>query len=61
MGGNEEGAKKAAGTAKQIYGDDHHAKLGAKGGAKSKGRKLSAEHKRKISESLKKGRYAGND
>ena len=40
-------------TQKQLYGEDFHAKIGAKGGAKSKGRKLTAEHKRKISEAQK--------
>lgn len=61
MGGNKEGARKSMETRKKLYGEDHMRKIGALGGSKSKGRKLSAEHKRKVSEGLKKGRYgAGN-
>lgn len=53
MSGNPEGATKRLATQK-ANGTDNFSEYGAKGGAKSKGRKLSKEHKRKISEAQKK-------
>lgn len=38
MGGNSEGGKKSLETRLQKYGEDHMKKIGALGGAKSKGR-----------------------
>lgn len=38
MGGNNEGGKKSLETRLKKYGEDHMKKIGALGGAKSKGR-----------------------
>lgn len=53
MSGNPEGALKGVATKLNEYGPDHYKKIGALGGAKSKGRKLSAKTKRKISQAKK--------
>lgn len=53
MGGNKAGGVKSLETRLKKYGTDHQAKIGALGGFKSKGRKLSRATKRKISESQK--------
>jgi len=50
---NSAGAKKASQTLRQERGEDYFARLGARGGKKSKGRKLSAKTKKKISEAMK--------
>lgn len=51
MAGSKEGAAKGVATKREKYGAEHFAAVGARGGAKSLGRKHSAETKRKISES----------
>lgn len=52
MGGSKEGAKKRLAT-QRANSTDKFNEYGAKGGAKSKGRKLSAEHKRKLREAYR--------
>lgn len=52
MSGNEEGATKGAIT-KKSSDPEFFKTIGAMGGAKNKGRKLTTEHKRKLSESRK--------
>jgi hypothetical protein len=53
MTNTSEGSAKRIATMKTLHGEDIYAQFGAKGGAKSKGRKHSAETKRKISETKK--------
>jgi DNA polymerase III alpha subunit len=54
------GAAKAAATMRKKYGEDYHAKIGAKGGINSRGVSRNVGHKHsiatkyKISQSLKK-------
>lgn len=52
MGGSKAGAAKRLKN-QQANGTDKFSEYGAKGGAKSLGRKLSKEHKRRISEAQK--------
>lgn len=53
MGGNKDSALKGAETKRKKYGQNYFSLLGAKGGLASKGRVLSAETKKRISESKK--------
>ena len=53
MTNNAEGSAKRIATMKAKYGEGIYGEFGAKGGAKSKGRKHSKETKRKISETKK--------
>lgn len=58
MTGTLAGGKKSLEARLKVYGKDHQAKIGAKGGKKSKGRKITAKTRRKISQSLR--RYHAN-
>lgn len=53
MPGTKNGAAKGAETKRQKYGDDFFARIGAEGGKKSKGRVISEETRKKISETKK--------
>lgn len=50
MAGTREGNLKGAATKRQKYGTDHFSKIGAAGGAKSKGRQIPPEVRQKISQ-----------
>lgn len=54
MGGTSKGARKGVETKRKKYGADYHSKVGALGGAKSKGRKIPLEVRKKISETKRK-------
>jgi hypothetical protein len=53
VSGTKDGAQKGVETKRQKYGEEHFSKVGAKGGAASKGRTHSAATRKKISQSKK--------